>query len=119
MLGALRGNNFINVGGTTGGLDVKRVIKRFVLLSLKYINRQRLQGAREEISGGFRALFRVTLCISKASLSPGSGMGMCLILAGKAPFLSWAGTRHSIADIRFVSKPRRHGRWAPNGFNLP
>lgn len=44
-LGAPHENNFINVRETTGGLDVKNMIKCFVLLSLKYINRLRLQGA--------------------------------------------------------------------------
>lgn len=46
----------------------------------------------------------VVLCISKASLSPGSGMEMCLILAGKAPFLSRAGTCHFAAYIGFIPK---------------
>lgn len=41
----LHGNDFINVRVTTGGLDVKHMIKGFILLSLKYINRGRLQGA--------------------------------------------------------------------------
>lgn len=41
-LDALHRNNFISVRGTTGGLDVKHVIKIFVLLSLRYINRHRL-----------------------------------------------------------------------------
>lgn len=43
-LGAPCGNNFINVRETTGGLDVKYMIKCFILLSLEYINRHRLQG---------------------------------------------------------------------------
>lgn len=46
-LRALHGNNFINVRETTGGLDVKHMIKCFVLLSLNYTNRCRLQGAGE------------------------------------------------------------------------
>lgn len=46
-LDAPHGNNSSSVRETAGGLDVKHMIKCFVLLSLEYINSSRLQGEWE------------------------------------------------------------------------